>query len=250
MDGPLEVALDRVVLSKGIALTGFRGTFQPGRAGMVGSFRAGVNGVGRIDGTTVPHGAGTAVRIVSDDAGLVMAGAGIFDKGRGGRLDLTLQPAAQGPGYDGVASFGDLSVQDAPALAALLSAVSVVGLLEQLNGQGIHFNDGDVGFRIRPAGVEIIRGAAVGASMGISFEGLWRSDPESIDIQGTVSPFYLLNGIGQLFGRRGEGLFGFTYRMSGDPDNPQVSVNPLSILTPGMFRDIFRRAPPKLEGQG
>lgn len=248
--GTVDVALDRVIVTKGIALTGFRGTFQSGRAGLVGSFRAGVNGAGRVDGTTVPHGGGTAVQIVSQDAGQVMAAAGVFDKGRGGRLDLVLQPAAGGEGYDGSASFGNFFVQDAPALAALLSAVSVVGLLDQLNGQGIHFSDGDVDFRVRPAGVEILNGAAIGPSMGISFEGLWRLDPESIDIQGTISPFYLLNGIGQIFGRRGEGLFGFNYRMYGHPDRPQVAVNPLSILTPGMFREIFRRAPPRLEGQG
>jgi hypothetical protein len=47
--------------------------------------------------------------------------------------------------------------------------------------------------------------------------------------------------------RRGEGLFGFNYRLRGTADDPQVSVNPLSILTPGMFRDIFRRPPPVLE---
>ena len=54
----------------------------------------------------------------------------------------------------------------------------------------------------------------------------------------------------QIFSRPGEGLFGFTYRLTGKADNPQVSVNPLSILTPGMFREIFRRPAPKLESGG
>jgi hypothetical protein len=35
--------------------------------------------------------------------------------------------------------------------------------------------------------------------------------------------------------------------MTGAAEDPRVSVNPLSILTPGMFRDIFRSEPPKLD---
>jgi hypothetical protein len=57
----------------------------------------------------------------------------------------------------------------------------------------------------------------------------------------------MLNGIGQIFSKRREGLFGFNYRMTGAADDPRVSVNPLSILTPGMFREIFRSEPPKLD---
>jgi hypothetical protein len=60
-----------------------------------------------------------------------------------------------------------------------------------------------------------------------------------------ISPVYLLNGIGSLFTRRGEGVFGFTYTVTGTTGRPQVSVNPLSILTPGMFREIFRQPLPQ-----
>ena len=34
--------------------------------------------------------------------------------------------------------------------------------------------------------------------------------------------------------------FGFNYTLEGTADDPEVAVNPLSILTPGMFRDLFR----------
>jgi hypothetical protein len=63
-------------------------------------------------------------------------------------------------------------------------------------------------------------------------------------MQGVISPIYLLNGIGSILTRPGEGLFGFRYRLTGTAEDPVVSVNPLSILTPGMFRDMFRAAPP------
>jgi len=61
-----------------------------------------------------------------------------------------------------------------------------------------------------------------------------------------VSPFYLVNAIGEIFTRRGEGLIGFNFSLRGTTTAPQVGVNPLSALTPGMFRDIFRRPPPQV----
>jgi hypothetical protein len=69
-------------------------------------------------------------------------------------------------------------------------------------------------------------------------------------MQGVVSPIYLLNGIGAMFTRRGEGVFGFNYTLRGTAEDPQIDVNPLSILTPGMFREIFRSGPPVLQGNG
>jgi hypothetical protein len=68
-----------------------------------------------------------------------------------------------------------------------------------------------------------------------------------MDFQGVVSPLYLINSIGSIFTRRGEGLIGFNFNIAGTAADPQVSVNPLSAFTPGMFRDIFRRDPPRVE---
>lgn len=246
----MVVSLDQLIISSGITLTGFRGAFLARDGGLDGKFSAAVNGQGRIDGAVVPDRGRTAVRITSGNAGTVMAAAGIFDKGRGGALDLTLSPRGPEGQYVGIAAFSDLSVQDAPVLAALLGAISVVGLLEQMSGNGILFDDGDVEFVLNPAGVQITRGTAVGLSLGISFEGAYSSGSGRLDLQGVVSPIYLLNSLGQVFGRKGEGLFGFNYRVTGPADDPSVSVNPLSILTPGMFREIFRRPPPQIRDNG
>jgi hypothetical protein len=247
--GPVSLALDRLVVSAGITMTDFRGEFDTG-GGLNGQFTALVNGGGSIQGTVAPSEKGNVIRITSDNAGAVMASAGIFDKGRGGSLDLTLVPRGPEGHYDGRASFSRMRVQDAPALAGLLSAISVVGLLEQMNGEGLAFNSGEVQFILTPEAVEITQGSAVGASLGISFAGLYQSGSGQLDLQGVISPIYLVNGLGQIFSRRGEGFFGFNYALSGTTDAPQVSVNPLSVLTPGMFREIFRQAPPNLKDVG
>ena len=248
-DTPLSLRLDRLRVSEAISLTDFRGEFSP-RGGFNGRFTAAVNGQGAVAGAVAPAKGGTAIRITSDNAGTVLAAAGVFDKGRGGNLDLTLTPRGPPGHYNGKATFTRLRIQDAPALAGLLSAISVVGLLEQMNGEGLAFNNGQMNFILTPDAVEITQGSAIGASLGISFAGLYQSAGGRLDLQGVISPIYLLNGIGAIISRRGEGLFGFNYSLKGTADNPKVSVNPLSILTPGMFREIFRTAPPNLKDSG
>jgi hypothetical protein len=83
--------------------------------------------------------------------------------------------------------------------------------------------------------------------MGVSFEGLYHSDTDRLDMRGVVSPIYVLNGLGSVLTRRGEGLFGFAYKLQGPAKTAEVSVNPLSILTPGMVRDLFRAPAPSLD---
>ncbi|MGL5009912.1 MAG: DUF3971 domain-containing protein [Paracoccaceae bacterium] len=243
--GPFTLRLDRLIVTDAIAFTGFRGEFTP-RGGLNGSFTAAVNGEGAITGTLVPSANGSAVRIQSDDAGTVMAAAGVFSSARGGTLDLQLTPRARDGEYDGRAEISRVRVRNANVLAELLNAISVVGLLEQLNGTGIVFNNAEIDFLLTPRAIEISRGSAIGASLGVSMAGVYQTANKELNIQGVISPIYIVNGVGAVLTRRGEGLFGFNYRMTGSADDPQVGVNPLSILTPGMFRDLFRRPPPVL----
>ncbi|WP_347313240.1 AsmA-like C-terminal region-containing protein [Defluviimonas sp. SAOS-178_SWC] len=243
--GPITVALDRLQVSDGVALTGFRGNFTT-RTGFTGDFTGRVNGEAPVRGSVLPDGARSAFRITADDAGSVLRAAGVFTRGVGGAFDMALRPLAADGQYDGTLAIRGIRVVDAPALADLLDAISVVGLLSQLNGPGILFSDVKGRFHLTPSAVEIREGSAVGPSLGISAAGTYQAGAGQLDLQGTISPVYMLNGIGQIFSKRREGLFGFNYRLTGRADDPKVTVNPLSIFTPGMFREIFRAEPPKL----
>ncbi len=243
---PITARLDAVTVTESIALTGLRGDFGT-KGGFNGRFEAALNGQAPLRGTLLPAQAGTAIRVTSEDAGGVLAAAGIFAKARGGTLDLHLLPLGPKGHYRGSARAEAFRVRGAPVLAELLSAVSVVGILDQLNGAGLVFSEGDAEFLLTPAGVEVNRGAAVGLSMGVTMAGTYDARSKRLNMQGVISPVYLLNGIGAVLTRAGEGLFGFNYRLTGRSDAPEVSVNPLSILTPGMFREIFRRPVPRLQ---
>ncbi|MCX7888977.1 MAG: DUF3971 domain-containing protein [Rhodobacteraceae bacterium] len=240
---PLTVALDRLRVTDSLSLTGFTGDFTT-RGGLTGRFRAAVNGETAISGAVEPRDGRSAFRIKAADAGGLFRSAGVFSRGRGGALDMTLLPVGAPGNYAGRLSIKDIRVVDAPVLAELLGLVSVVGLIEQLSGPGIQFGDVRGNFRLSPDALTITGGSAVGASLGVSGMGSYSFASRQMDIEGTISPLYLLNVVGSPFTKRREGLFGFTYRLRGAADAPKVSVNPLSILTPGRFREIFQSPPP------
>ncbi len=97
-----------------------------------------------------------------------------------------------------------------------------------------------------PNRITLTKASATGASLGISMDGVFATDTGQMDLQGVISPVYMLNGIGSFLTRKGEGLLGFNYTLTGTAQNPSVSVNPLSALAPGFLREIFRAPPPEL----
>ena len=245
---PISVRLDTLQVTDGIRLSGFEGNFTLS-GGFNGDFSGLVNDRAAVTGSVVPSPNGTAVRVRSQDAGDVMKSAGMFSSAFGGSLDLTLIPRKTLGVYDGKARIENFRVKYGSVMADLLSAISIVGLLDQLAGDGIVFATAQGDFVLTPTAIEVRKGAAVGASMGVSLEGVYYSDTARLEMRGVVSPIYLLNGIGAVLTRKGEGLFGFAYRLRGTAEAPDVKVNPLSILTPGMFRDLFRAPPPTLKGE-
>ena len=243
--GPLTIGLDRLQISDGISLSNFRGDFR-GDGGLRGEFQGQLNGAAPVAGTVAPRNRRTAVRLRSDDAGAVLNAAGFMRNAVGGALDLSLLPVGEAGVFDGTLQVKAVRVRDAPTIAALLDAISVVGLLQQMDGQGLAFDAVDAKFRLTPTRVIVSEASAVGPGLGISIDGIYTLASKEIDLQGVVSPFFLVNSIGSFLTRKGEGLIGFNYNIRGTSDAPQVSVNPLSALTPGMFREIFRRPAPDI----
>ncbi|NNJ67331.1 MAG: hypothetical protein HKP54_04770, partial [Boseongicola sp.] len=243
---PISVSLDSFVLSDTITFAPLTGEIDAGQAGLSGQFEARVNGQTAVRGTLAPASGGTAIRLQTNDAGGVVSSVGLTDNAAGGALDIVLTPDVDArPGsYRGEFLVEDIRIQNAPVMAALLDSISVVGLIDQLSGQGIRFLTVDGRFRLTPDLLVLDESAAIGASIGISAAGIYDFENRDIDMQGVVSPFYFLNSVGALVSRRGEGLFGFNYRVNGPANAPTVGVNPLSVLTPGLLREIFRRPAP------
>lgn len=240
---PVTAALDRLIVTDAITLVDMRAEFQAGE-GLEGVFQGRVNGASAITGQLMPARGRTALRITGRDLGQTARDAGLFRFASGGAFELILNPRAEGRGYDGMLRASETRLLDQPVVIGLLNAVSVVGLLDQLRGPGVLFDTVNARFRLLPDRVLLDEAAAVGASLGISLDGTYDTGAKQMDLQGVISPIYMLNSVGRFMTRRGEGLFGFTFTVRGPADAPRVSANPLSVLTPGFFREIFRRPPP------
>ncbi len=249
---PMDIILDRFILADELTLTNVRAKLQNTK-GLRGDYTARINNGAVIKGTVFPQKNGTAIEIISNNAGEVMRSADLYKKGLGGALRMVVIPTEQEGTYKGTFQIKKINVKQDGVLADILNGISVVGLVQQLSGDGIVFESVDGQFVLKPQGVEVRKTSAVGASMGITLDGTYNTSTNNVNFEGVVTPIYALNGtlervFGKLFGRtRGEGLFSFVYNMSGPAKDPKIGVNPFSILAPGVFREMFRRDIPNVD---
>lgn len=235
---------------------------------------------GSVRANMIPRTDGSRDFIVTtSNAGALMKGLVGFDYISGGNLVLDVvvrdqaAPAeggniAQGSAEEGAPDVPDeleaghtrglltvdqFRVVDAPVLAQLLSLGSLQGLADTLNGDGIAFQSLELPFYADGGVIGFESGRAHGSALGITLDGTIDRDRGLTDLTGTLVPAYDINSFlgnvpvfGELFvSREGEGLIAFTYGILGPTENPQVYVNPLAALTPGLLRRIFSGNPPE-----
>jgi hypothetical protein len=143
----------------------------------------------------------------------------------------------------------------APTMAQILTLASLRGLADTLNGEGVLFTTVDAPVQIRGRRIIVGEARATGSALGLTTKGVADLSSDTLDFQGTIAPAYSLNAavgqvpvLGQLLtSRKGEGVVGLGYWAKGSFEKPQVSVNPLSVLTPGILRRMFESAPPTAE---
>lgn len=93
-----------------------------------------------------------------------------------------------------------------------------------------------------------VRGPLIGASI----RGKVDFKAQRMSLGGTYIPLQGLNNalggipiVGQILsGPKGEGIFGITFAVQGPMQQPQVIVNPLSLVTPGIFRGLMEMTNP------
>ena len=205
-----------------------------------------------------PGANGPTLRFEAANAGEALSLFGISKSIRGGKLVVKGDPTSKGGVRDmsGTVVLSDFTLRDAPVLALLLNSMSLVGVLDILNGQGIEFGRARVNFSWTDRGqpqqsenVRLIRlrdGRTSGASLGLNFEGEIDNWNNTLDLDGTIIPISGINNVlsgiplvGDILTGGGSGILAATYTIKGPKDKPQVFVNPLSVLAPGILRKIF-----------
>lgn len=192
------------------------------------------------------------LKVNSSDAGAFLKAVGIYDNIVGGTLSLNGAPIGNNSrDVKGNLVIRDFSVVKAPILAQLLGALSLEGIGEQLGNKGIVFSRLQSGFAwVNRPGKDIMSfkdGRTSGSALGLTFNGIYNRREKQIDITGTIIPAAGINTfaskiplIGRLItGGKNKALFAATYSIKGPSSNPRTLVNPLSVLTPGILRDIF-----------
>jgi hypothetical protein len=136
-------------------------------------------------------------------------------------------------------------------LARLVNAISLTGLPELLGGEGMSFSrlEADFEWQIRPQGdlYSFDNGRTSGSSLGLTFAGQIDRASGQTDVSGTIVPVTMVNQlvnniplIGDILaGGKNGALIAATYKIEGPSDDPDVAVNPLSVLAPGILRTIF-----------
>jgi hypothetical protein len=189
------------------------------------------------------------VTVTVGDAGALLRGLDLVRTMENGRLVLTGSYDDANPWHplEGSAEIDDFRLRGAPWLAKLLQAMTLYGVVDVLKGPGVGFAKLVAPFRLDQDGLLLNDARAFSPSLGITAKGRLDVDTETVDMQGTIVPAYFFNSllgniplVGKLFSpERGGGVFAARYAMKGPLDDPAVSVNPLSALTPGFLRDVF-----------
>lgn len=199
-----------------------------------------------------PSDTGRAISLNTGNAGDFLRALDVTDNVVGGKLKLSAKSDDTAPEMpiNGTLRIDNYQLLKAPFLARLLTLASLTGIVDQLSGQGISFSSLLASFTKTGGKVEVQDGRTAGSALGFTFEGSLDFDANTIKLNGTIVPVYTLNSLlgnipilGQiLVGPKGGGVFAATYQATGDLDSPDISVNPLTALAPGILRgflDIF-----------
>lgn len=134
---------------------------------------------------------------------------------------------------------------EAPLLAKVLASLS----LEQLftSKKGILFDEMYSKFKYEDGIIDVSRLKVKGPSLGLSLTGLYDTKTDTIDMNGTLVPVVKLNSVlgnipvlGYILTGSQGAISGADFKMySNKKGKKEVSVSPLSVITPGIVKDIF-----------
>ncbi|MBC8012770.1 MAG: AsmA-like C-terminal domain-containing protein [Methyloceanibacter sp.] len=192
------------------------------------------------------------IKAEARDAGAAFRIVGFYPSVDGGEASLEVNLDAGGSGTKTgtlwarqFVVLGDSVVNDVltdPNSAAILGERK-----QQVTRQRIAFNQLRAPFSVGAGKFRLKDAYMNGPMLGATMRGTVDFKAQTVELGGTYVPLYGLNSalgsipiLGRvLVGRQGEGVVGITFAIKGKLDEPSVLVNPISVMTPGIFRQIF-----------
>ncbi|MCL2473337.1 MAG: DUF3971 domain-containing protein [Alphaproteobacteria bacterium] len=185
--------------------------------------------------------------ISTNDFGAALKGLGFTKTISGGRLLLSGKSTALNPhDIKGSIKIEDFTVNNMPLLGVLLNAISPFGFAGLFTNSA-QFSSLIGDFNWNGDTIELSRVRASTAAFSINTEGTVLLNDNTVNLRGNVVPFSVMNSlinrlpiVGNLLtGGRHGGILAVSYNITGDLSDPQVSVNPMSVLAPGIIRSIL-----------
>lgn len=212
------------------------------RANLTAQFSDG-NG---ISVTTNPAPKGRTLSVAFNDAGTILRLLGVYSQLAGGSGSLVLTTDRDLDAEAGQLVMRDFAIVDEANVAQILGnhSDSRAAIAAQ---NRLDFDRAQVDFQRRSDRVEVTNAMLTGDTVGGTMRGFIYTDQRQYDLTGTYVPLFGLNSAFQkipilgplLGGREGEGLVGVTFAVQGSLDKPVFKINPLSVLLPGAFRELF-----------
>ncbi len=208
---------------------------------------------GAISVSTTAGAAGRSLNMKSADAGAILRFLDIYEHMQGGGIALALSGDGAGP-LRGSVDARDFLIVNEPKLASIVSTAPAgddrslnQAVKGNIDTSSVQFERGYAEIEKGSGYLKLAKGVLRGALIGTTFQGTLYDQNDRMDMTGTFMPAYGINRIfgelplvGALLGNgRDGGLIGVTYRLRGDANKPDLHVNPLSAIAPGIFRSIF-----------
>ncbi len=212
---------------------------------------ANMGGEGHAVFRILPEGRNRRLTLTSDNAGALLRRLDSYSNMKNGRLELSgkIDDSRLSQPFSGSLEISNYNIVEAPILARMLTLASLTGIRDQMKGEkGIAFEKFSAPFSYENKLARIHDGRTFGSAVGITFKGVLDFERDVSELDGTLVPAYILNSIwgkipilGELFTgeEKGGGMFAATFHTSGSIDDPEVSINPLAALTPGLLRNLF-----------
>lgn len=214
-----------------------------GNAGKVINANFVARGVNAVIGSSVDG--RQRLSLQADDAGALLNALGVYKGINGGTLDLQAV-FGNGP-MQGILKLSDIRLLHAPGFIKIMQAATLYGVAEALSGPGLLLNHTSIPFTLTQDELYLHGADTYSEALGFTASGTISLVNDTCNLETTIIPAYALNSflgriplIGHLFtAEKGGGLFAMRAHVHGKINDPEVSVNPISVFLPGFLRGIF-----------
>jgi len=253
----LKAEVDTVAGYSDTTLRNVKMTLQKRANKLTGLDVRGVLEGGKPFAAVLRHEAGQPRRLLADskDAGQTFKLVGFYPNAVGGQMNLEVNLDGQGAAdRTGTLWTRDFVVLGDPIISEVLQnadGTAQANARRTILREQFEFEVMRVPFSVGHGQFVMHNASLNGPLVSASIRGKVDFRQQALNVGGTYVPMSGLMRapapiplIGPLLtGPRGEGLFGITFAIQGAMAKPQVIVNPLSIITPGIFREIFQMTP-------